>query len=163
MPGAIRLCTGEDELCELIREFAEGRLGRVGDDGQWLAFHAGRGWLGVTDGEMLKGAATVGRLNLGSRDSDGSPTMNPRTGGRATTAAGVLRLLAGCVESAASTWDSDSALVGVGGDALHLRTGTMRPAVAADRLRRRLAAAPADDDAYAVSRWQGVIEHVRSG
>ena len=86
--------------------------------------------------------------------------MNPRTGSRATTAAGVLRLLQSCCESSASAWDADPAVVGVGGDALDLRAGTMRPAVAADRLRRRLASAPADDDAYAASRWRGVIEHV---
>ena len=160
MPGPLRLCNGEDELTELIREHADGRLARVREDGQWLAFRDGAGWRPVTDGEMLKGAATVGRLNLGSTDSAGEVTLNPRTGGRATTAAGVLRLLAGCVESSAADWDADPAVVGVGGAALELRTGTMRPAVAADRLRRRLASAPADDDAYAASRWQGVIKHV---
>ena len=49
MPGAVRLCNGEDELAELIAEVADGRLARVRDDGAWLAFHAGRGWLPVTD------------------------------------------------------------------------------------------------------------------
>ena len=162
VPGALRLCDGEDALAELIAEFAAGRLSLVRGDNQWLAFHEGAGWLPVADSEMLKGAASVGRANLGSKDSDGSAVMNPRTGSRATTAAGVLRLLQGCdgVGTQASAWDSDPAVVGVGGDALDLRTGTVRPAVAADRLRRRLAAAPADDAAYAASRWPGVVEHV---
>ena len=162
VPGPVRLCDGEDALAELIAEVADGRLARVRDDGTWLAFRPGSGWLTVTDSEMLKAAASVGRANLGSKSSDGEVTMNPRTGSRATTAAGVLRLLQGCdgVGTEASAWDSDPAMVGVAGDALDLRTGTMRPARASDRLRRRLAAAPADDHAYAASRWQGVVLHV---
>ena len=84
----------------------------------------------------------------------------PRTGGKASTAAGVIRLLAGSpgIETEADTWDADSR-VGIDGDVLDLRTGAITPARLDYRIRRRVAARPASPDDYQRSKWRRIIEH----
>ena len=116
----------ENDLADAVYEHATGRLAYIRDDNTWIMFTAGDGWRAKPEDTVLKALATFSGLNLGTVDKDGIAKMDPRTGGRAATAAGVMRLLKGLAGSDASTWDADTAYVGVGGDVLNLTTGARR-------------------------------------
>ena len=159
----IRICLAESDLAGLIADTAAGRLRHVAENGEWLTWHDGNGWRPVTYSALLAAVALCGRENIGTRTKDGDEYLTPRLGGRASTAAGVLRELAGWrgVESAAADWDRNPGLVGLpGARLLDVRTGQLHPMTRNDLIRRQLAAAPADADAFARSRFSSLIHHV---
>ena len=161
--GPVRMCFAESDLAGLIAETAAGRLRHVAESGEWLTWRDGNGWRPITYAGLLAAVALCGRQNLGTRTKAGDEYLTPRSGGQASTAAGVLRELMGWrgVESTAADWDRDPGLVGLpGAQLLDVRTGQQRPMVRDNLIRRRLAAVPADADAFARSRFSSVIHHV---
>ena len=159
----VRMCFAESDLAKLIAETAAGRLRHVAESGEWLTWRDRHGWRPITHAALLAAVALCGRENIGTRTKDGQEYLTPRLGGRAATAAGVLRELAGWhgIESAAAEWDRDPGLVGLpGANVLDVRTGQQRPMTRDNLIRRRLAAAPVDADAFKRSRFASVIRHV---
>ena len=157
-----RLCDSERQIADLTAEHAAGRLASVFEESAWLAWRAGAGWRPITTAALLAAVTLAGRANHGMVDRDGVPRMRPQAGGRAATAAGVLRILAGLpgIETRAADWDGDPVLVGLpSGEILNLATGNRRPAKREDRIRRRLGAMPATDAEYSRSRFAAVLDH----
>ena len=158
----VRLCDSERQIADLIADSAAGRLACILEESAWLAWEAAPGWRPV-DTEALQAAVTLaGRGNLGHVNIKGEISMRPATGGRAATAAGVLRILGGLsgIGTHAADWDCDPALVGLpSGEILNLATGDIRAPQRTDRIRRRLGAMPATDAEYSRSRFRSVVEH----
>ena len=159
----IRLCIAEIDLARLIVDTAAGRLRRITESGEWLTWRDGDGWRPFTYDALLAAVALCGRENLGSRNRKGEEYPTPGPGGRSSTAAGVIRELAGLpgVQSAAADWDRNPGLVGLpGARLLDVRTGEQHAMTRDNLIRRQLAAAPADADAFARSRFSSLIRHV---
>ena len=158
----VRLCDSERQIADLIADSAAGRLACILEESAWFAWGAAPGWRPV-DTEALQAAVTLaGRGNLGHVNIKGETSMRPATGGRAATAAGVLRILAGLpgILTHAADWDADPALVGLpNGEILNLTTGERRQPQREDRIRRRLGAMPATDAEYSRSRFAAVLNH----
>ena len=147
----VRLCGLERQIADLIAERAAGRLACILEESTWLAWRAGAGWRPVDTPALLAAAMLADLENTGLVDRDGVQRMRPQTGGRAATAAGVLRALPGLpgIGTHTADWDSDPALVGLpSGEILNLTTGERRAPQREDRIRRRLGAMPATDAEY---------------
>ena len=158
----VQVCSDERTSADAIVQHADKRLAYVRDDGAWLTFQLGAGWNRIHDDVILARVAAFGRENYGTQNKKtGEVTMHPRTGGRAATAAGIMRVLKGLIGSDGDEWDSNPAVVGIaGGDVLNLTTGARRRMMVIDKLRRRLSAAPATPDEYNRSIWKLIVEHV---
>ena len=158
----VRMCDSERQIADLIADHAAGRLVSVFEESAWLAWRDGRGWEPIETPALLATAAAVGRANLGGINAKGLEVWHPATGGRAATAGGVLRILAGLpgILTHAAEWDADAALAGLpNGEILNLATGNRRPAKREDQIRRRLGAMPATDAEYSRSRFAAVLNH----
>ena len=159
----VKLCDSERQIADLIAERAAGRLAYIAEESAWLAWRPGRGWQSVTTAALRAAVALAGRANLGQLDRERIRRMRPQTGGRAATAGGVLRVLAGLpgIETHAADWDSDPALVGLpSGEVLYLTTGQRQAARLENRMRRRLGAMPATAAEFERSRFAAVLAHV---
>ena len=158
----VRLCDSERQIADLIAERAAGRLAFVFEESSWLVWRAGPGWRPVEPATLLAAAMLAGRENMGHVDRDGVQRMRPQTGGRAATAAGVLRALPGLpgIGTHTEDWDADPALVGLpSGEVLNLASGDIRAPQREDRIRRRLGAMPATDAEYSRSQFAAVLNH----
>ena len=159
----VRLCDSERQIADLIADTAAGRLSCILEETKWYTWQSGNGWRLVETPALRAAVTLAGRANLGQLDRNGEARMRPATGGRAATAAGVLRILEGLpgIETHAVDWDSDPALVGLpNGEILNLATGERLAPQLENRIRRRLGAMPATAAEYERSQFRRVVEHV---
>ena len=164
----IDLCWSERDVARLLANHASGRLAWIREEDAWLLWRqagAGGAWRGMASDTVQSIVSSTAQANMGTRSADGDQRMRPATGGRASTAVGVMRLLAGMIGSSVSEWDAKSHLVGIpfdrvlGDGVLNIRTGAIRPTAASDRIRWSLSTVPATRPAYESSKFRMVIEH----
>ena len=153
--------TSEHALAEAFVE-AHGEDWRFRTDRGWMRWVDGDGWTDDVGGRaILEAACAFGRGRLHRFNNKGELVPDVVRGGKATTGRGVAALVSAMLASKPDEWDADPALMGLpGGAVLELPAGTTRPATRADRITRRLLAAPRTEADYLKSNVRRVLEHV---
>ena len=155
----------EEEMAESAA-IRGGRCLRFDADARtWWRWRSGKGWTELSQIVLLAAAMRCGRFNYGKwfKPADGPPVKvsDEKSGGKRSTANGMLAALQGFTESKGADWDATGYVVGLpDGRALNIKKGEVFDVTRDHLIRRRLAAEPCTREEYERSKWREVVEHV---
>ena len=155
------LCDSEEAAAQAISRTAAGRLAFIHKLGDWLTFGP-RGWQPVHKTTLEEACADFARLHIGTEDKEsGDLRMAPRSTGRKSVGRAITQLLEPMCGTEFADWDTAPNMIMLpDGVLLNVFTGARRQSEPADRIRRRVPVAPANESEYNRSVFRRVIEHV---
>ena len=155
----VELCANEEMAAKAIARQAAGKLAYIHQTGEWLAFGP-QGWQPVHRTAIEEAGADFAQWNIGAKDKKTGEVVYPRrTTGRKSVGRAITQLLESMVGTEFADWDATGSLIMLpDGALLDVFTGKQRPAVPADRIRRRVPVAPASEDDYGRSVFRYVLE-----